>query len=442
MIRSSALVLALAACGDKPHALPDAPIVAIDAAIDAPPSCTAPTGAGTMHASISAPETWKAVDSPHIIPFDIELTAKLTIEPCAVVRIAVKKTVTVSPGGVFDAAGAIGQPVTIEAKDAGMAWVSIRSLGGAISLVHTNISGGGDPLGSVTAYAGAVHLQTGTLHVDDVDIAGSLSQGVYINGPTGFDATSQNLRVHGSAGYPVEVYARILGSVPTGTYTGNTYDAIAIAGSGGGVIADQTMHDRGVPYHVGTGMDGGRMDVDSLIAGQVATLTIEPGVTMQFPAGGALNISVAGGPPAAQGALIAIGTVAKPIVFTSDRGGASMAGDWLGIGFGGTVDSHSVMQRAKVQFAGGATVSGSNSCPYPGRVGPNYAAIRIFGPALTQFITLTEIPQSGRDGIDRGWRADLQPDFLPTNMIAAANGCKQSMPATAANVCPPTPPCP
>src|SRR5207344_2686943 len=106
-------------------------------------------------------------------------------------------------------------------------------------------------------------------HVDDVEIAGSLSQGVYINGPVGFDATSQNLRVHDSAGYPVHVYARVLGSVPSGTYTGNGRDAIAIAGSGGPVLDAQTMHARGVPYHVGSGSDGGRMDVNSQLSGQV-----------------------------------------------------------------------------------------------------------------------------------------------------------------------------
>jgi hypothetical protein len=139
--------------------------------------------------------------------------------------------------------------------------------------------------------------------------------------------------------------------------------------------------------------------------------------------------------------MIAIGTAAKKIVFTSDQGAASAAGDWFGIGFGGTVDPQSVMQHTVVEFAGGAQVTGSNSCPYPGRSGPNYAAIRIYGPAATQFITDTEIPQSARDGIDRGWRSDVQPDFLPTNTITVA-GCKQTTPALANNSCPATPTCP
>ena len=101
------------------------------------------------------------------------------------------------------------------------------------------------------------------------------------------------------------------------------------------------------------------------------------------------------------------------------------------------------MQNTKVKFAGGTTVSGSNSCPYPGRVGPNYAAIRIYGaPPAGEFITSSEIVSSLRDGIDRGWRSDVQPDFLAGNTFTAIAGCKETTPATQNNVCPATPPCP
>jgi hypothetical protein len=313
--------------------------------------------------------------------------------------------------------------VTFEPMVAGEAWASIRNLGGTLSLSHAVVAGGGDPLNTNVGLAGALQMQSplatgGILHVDDVEIVGSLSQGVYVNGPIGFDASSRNLRVHGSAGFPVHVYARVIGSVPTGTYTGNGRDAIAISGTGGAVLDAQTMHARGVPYHVGgTGQDGGRMDVDSQVAGQVAVLTIEPGVTIQFPPGGIFNVGPDQRHRAARGALIAIGGTdpADRIVFTSDRGAASQAGDWLGIAFGGAVDTRSVMQNVRVEFAGGTSTTGSNSCPYPASNGINDAAIRIFGPPLTQFITGTEIASSLHHGIDRGWRADLQPDFLAGN---------------------------
>ena len=406
-------------------------------------TCVPPTGAGTLHGSVSAAETWTEAASPHTLRFDIGVSAPITIEPCAVVRIPAGVTVTINPSGAFIAAGALGRPVTIAALVPGAAWASIRNLGGSLSLSHTIVSGGGARLSYGPAYTGVLQMQSntalGTLHVDDVEITDSLTQGVYINGQVGFDATSQNLRVHGAAGYPVHVYARVIGSIPTGTYTGNGIDAIAIAGSGGPVLDAQTLHDRGVPYHVGSGADGGRMDVSTQLNGPAAVLTIEPGVTMQFPPGGTLNIGTVGG----AGALVAVGgTGAQQIVFTSDQGLAAQAGDWLGVVFNDPVEAQSVMQNARVEYAGGVTVSNNGSCPYPGRTGVNYAAIRIFGGPLSQFITDTTIFASGRDGIDRGWRADLQPDFLATNTFTAVAACKQTTPRTANGVCPAIPLCP
>ena len=411
-----------------------------------PPLCVPPTGVGTRHSSVSAAETWTYAASPHIVPFDVSIGAAVSIEACAVVRMAAGSTVTINPGGSLVAAGTPGRPVTIEPLVAGAPWSSIRTTGGDLSLTHAVLTGGGAPLNTRPAYIGALVMHntgaTGTLHVDDVEIADSQSQGVYIDAGVGFDATSQNLRVHGSVGYPVHVPARVIGSVPSGTYTGNGHDAIAIAGAGGPVVNAQTMHDRGVPYHVGSGADGGRMDVAAPV-GSVAVLTIEPNVTIQFPPGGRLVVDASGGASTvSRGALIAVGAPTQPIVFTSDQGAASAAGDWLGIEFGGILDPRNLMQQVQVKFAGGSTISGSNSCPYPGRIGPNYAAIRIYGAPSSEFITSTEIIASGRDGIDRGWRSDLQPDFLTGNLFTAIAGCKETTPATQNNVCPASPPCP
>ncbi len=121
------------------------------------------------------------------------------------------------------------------------------------------------------------------------------------------------------------------------------------------------------------------------------------------------------------------------------------AGDWVGISFAGLTAPMSRMQYTRVEYAGGATATGSNSCPFvPPRTGPNDAAIRIFGTPgpLTQFITDTEIVASRLDGIDRGWRDDVQPDFIATNTFTAIGGCKQTTPRTTAGVCPAAPLCP
>jgi hypothetical protein len=398
---------------------------------------------------VTTAETWTLAASPHVLPYDISISAQLVIEPCAVVRLAVGKTITINATGAFVAAGQPGAPVIIEPQVVGQAWSSIRNFGGVLSLSHAIVRGGGAPLNFGAAGMGALRMQSngpgGTFHVDDVEITGSQSQGVIINGAIGFDATSQNLRIAGSTGFPLFVFARVIGSIPAGNYYGNGFNSIAIAGAGsGGPISDvQTMHFRGVPYHVGTGAPNERLDVNSQMAGVAAVLTIEPGVQLLFPPGGLMNIDpTTTGNHTAQGALIAIGTAAQPIVFGSERGNAGVAGDWLGIRFGGAVDSRSIMQHTSVLFAGGATVTGSGSCPYPNRTGQNDAAIRIFGVPPGQFITFSEISYSKRDGIDRGWAANVAPDFLPTNTFIAVAECKQSTPRTLAGACPANPPCP
>ncbi len=99
------------------------------------------------------------------------------------------------------------------------------------------------------------------------------------------------------------------------------------------------------------------------------------------------------------------------------------------------------MQNTRVEFAGGASVSGGNSCPHPG-IAINDAAIRIFGPPATQFITNAEIRSSARFGIDRGWRADLQPDFLASNTFTAVASCEETTPRTFNGTCPALLPCP
>jgi hypothetical protein len=122
------------------------------------------------------------------VPFSLNISAPVTIEACAVVRIAAGATITINPNGAFIAAGRPGNRVTIDRLVPGSAWSSICALGGILSLTQPIARGGGAPAGTQLAYAGALQMQipptgSGTLHVDGVEIADSQSQGIYINGP-------------------------------------------------------------------------------------------------------------------------------------------------------------------------------------------------------------------------------------------------------------------
>lgn len=424
-------------------------------------TCPEQTGAGTAHSNsiyAGAVENWVAANGPHHVMADISISGVLTIDPCTVVRVAPGKSITVYTGGTLLVLGDRIRPVSITKQANGGAWGSIRNLGGVLSLSYVGLDSGGAMTSANLAGSAMLEMKSnnanGQFHVDNVAIGDSASQGVLVSGAVGFDSTSNNLFIRSSAYYPLQVQAHLLGSIPTGDYSNNKMAMIAIpvVGAGGTVMTtSQTMHNRGVPYHVGTSNQNvGRLDVQSPTPGTVAVLTIEPGVVLQFPPGGSLKIDPTGGSniAAARGALVAIGTQKEPIVFTSDKGGAAAAGDWVGITFGGTVSSQTALQLVRVDYAGGAE-NGGNSCPPVGRgQGENYAAIRIYGPPLSQtpFVTDSIIFASARDGIDRGWSANLPldklPDYKSVNSFAAVPGCMQSLPKSTQYACPTALTCP
>jgi hypothetical protein len=408
--------------------------------------CVPPTGTGTSHAlEVTAPETWTAAASPHVIPNDLNLLAQVTLEPCAVVRIAAKATVTVGTNGSLVANGTAGQPVTIDAQDSQKPWASIRFIGGSGHLSYTTIAHGGDPLNTLPYLAGALDVR-GTLYVDHVTLTGSASQGIYVNGAGAFDPASSSLVVSGSAGAPIQMSAKSLGGLPSGTYTGNAADQIVVTAEGCTSEAitqgSVTMHDPGVPYVIGNPGTFGTMCVSAVAGVGMAKLTIEPGVTLKFKKGGVLKIEQFQGTMPASGALVAVGTVQKPIVFTSAEA-VPAPGDWLGIWFGEVPDASDKIDFATVEYAGGVSTSGSDSCSYTPTSGPNDAAIRVFGPPSSELVTNSTILASAGHGIDRGYRSDAKtPDFLATNTFTNVARCKQTYPRDASGACPAVPPCP
>src|SRR4051812_31256546 len=79
-----------------PNAGPDAgadtgPVPPTEAGVSA---CPKATGGPTEHqGTITADETWTADKSPHIIVNDTQISAKLTIEPCAEVLLGERSSV-------------------------------------------------------------------------------------------------------------------------------------------------------------------------------------------------------------------------------------------------------------------------------------------------------------------------------------------------------------
>ena len=402
----------------------------------------------TPHTNTSTGDvTWLAANNPHQIPLDLTVTGIVRLEPCTRVEIGAAKTVSVSGGGQLISEGTAARPVTITRMGTAN-WASIRAIGGTLRLVNTRVEYGGDPLNILTPLQAALDIRgdqtlptQGILHADNLTVASSTSVGIVLHTGGGFDATSTGVTITGSATYPINSWARAMGTIPSGTYTGNGIDEIFVPGSGGAEIIGEniTVHDRGVPYHIGGHGQSGDLNVTATAAGALATMTIDPGVTMRFTPNGVFHIESAAGTTAARGALIAVGTAAKPIVFTSAVTPPA-AGDWFGVYFGLVPAASNHVENVRVEYAGGASVSVGTVCNRPPTI-PN-AAIRIFGPPSSQFVTNTVIFSSAGHGIDRNWRSDTKIDFLPTNTFTNIAFCKQTYPADANGACPATVPCP
>lgn len=141
-------------------------------------------------------------------------------------------------------------------------------------------------------------------------------------------------------------------------------DASGTGDGDAGVAAqsDTTPLCVGAPYE---GELSGRIDRDTVLIRQEspydlqgrltisegATLCVEPGVTVRFGAGGVIHV----GDDA--GALVARGTQAKPILFTSALA-APAPGDWQGIAFlAGNQGDVSQLEHVIVEYAGDPAIA-------------------------------------------------------------------------------------
>lgn len=438
------------------NAVPDSGLFTPDGGDVDPPvksECVPPTKGPTTHpGGINGDETWTADTSPHVLPYDTTIYKTLTLEPCAEVLLAGGKQVTIRGEGKLIAEGTATKRIHIGAKDAAAPFANIRTLAPSTArFAYTTIDGGGKPLATFGYLAGTLDFQGDslkptqeTLFVDHVTIGGSLSNGIILTNNAGFAQGSNALVIKGAAVHPLSLFARSVGGIPVGSYTGNGKDQILLPATSNNETINETttLHERGVPYLVGLATSGGDLRVDVPPGQPAVTLTIEPGVTMRFKKGGVFKIAVAGGTNPARASLIAVGTPDKPIVFTSDEASPA-AGDWLGLRFGELPTTVNRLDYVRVEHAGGVSTTGSGSCPDNSEL-MNDAAIRITGWPTTQFITNTEIVGSPTNGVDRGWRDDREKiDFLSTIKFTNVALCNQTYPPTAGNVCPADPvPCP
>lgn len=410
------------------------------------PACVAPSGAGTIHkGSIDADEVWTAAGSPHIVENDVSIRsgAKLTIEPCAEVQVAKGKHIQVAyPGtpnkGSLVAEGTAKRPISIKGKG-GERWASLYVYApGTARLAHVTLeNGGGGDFEDGTSLNVLGDSEDGAdalLYVDHVTIEGSLGTGALLQRGATFVAGSKDLAISGAGSYPITLSEHTLDALPTGSYTGNAKDEILVDPEGGrtagtGFLADATIHDRGVPYHVGRSTGdglriGGRTDK------KLVTVTIEPGVVMKFGPGGALKVQHFTNEEASTAALRAIGTPAKPIVFTSWKD-APAPGDWMGVWYGGIPQATNAIENVRIEYAGGDCGCVLLTCS---AISEHEGAIIFTQPPPSAFVKNTKFVSIANHAITEGYQGAFI-DFRPTNEFVGVAGCEQTRPRPDGQAC-------
>jgi len=432
---------------------PGTPVTDSDAG-PIPDTCPTPTGAGTKHSSPSASETWTQAGSPHIVTSSLTIPegVTVTLEPCAVVQLGDAVSVTVD--GALVSKGTAGKRVRITALDAAKPWTWIdatrTTIQPPIDLAYTVVEKGGLAQDSNAENWAMIRVRAKPdqrpqpmIKVDHVELRDSATIGVRLADEAAFADGSTALTITGSDLEPIHTHA--LASVPDGAYTGNGHDRIELSTSTpigvDGQDVDVTLRDRGVPYYVGHAGETAPMWLGPSGSGSTS-LTIEPGVVLQFRKGFGLAVY-----PGAS-ALIAKGTAAKPITFTS--GEATKApGDWTGLYFKSDPAPATSLDHVVIEYAGNSDTAASGySCgtpPAPATERGKMQGALVFaldGPVTTKILTNSTITDSS-NGVDRGWSGD-DLDYMATNTFQRITYCAQTLPRgpVPTRTCPMNPPCP
>jgi len=248
-------------------------------------------------------------------------------------------TIAAEPGGslTFESggirAGATGAaPVVLESTGSG--WGGIATAhGGESALRNVQLR----DCGSVSRACLDVDAHDETdpgIVLEDVTIRGATFTGIRFGTWGHFRTGSHDITITESGGVPIDVTPEGVTSIPSGTYTGNANDAIRVRG--GLVWQTVTWRDLGVPYFAPNGI------TVRLPSAPGPTLTLEPGVAVRMGLGTMVHVDI--------GALQAVGTSTKRIIFSSVTPG--VPGSWMGIELAGGGDASLRLEYVDLGDAG------------------------------------------------------------------------------------------
>ncbi len=398
----------------------------------------------THTANITGNTTWAGDGTVHIVANSISVLAPatLTIAQCAVVKLKAGVELTVQGSSTATARlVAAGTRATTGAvyfvKNDTQRWGRLHGMNqhSLIDLEFAVLSGGG---GMGGANRNAVIFMQGTgilpdpvLTVNNTKILNNPGAAIYLS-DAAFTTGSKGLRISGATDFAMAMPAMALGSIPTGTYTGNAVDEVLVV-ENANVFDNLTIATR-LPIR----FQAGGIHVGGLAPSFVRnlTLTLKAGVTLKIesPVTGPTLITFGdvGQSPNKNAALVALGTAASPVRFTSGSPGP-VPGDWAGIWLATSVGS--TLNHVVIEDAGGDAHIGPKSC---GPAGSRHTAALFVGdndplqyvPPSTLIRNSQFINNLGDFAIDSVWtvgNSSFGPALNASNtFMASSRVCTQS----------------
>lgn len=299
--------------------------------------------------TVSVAGTWPALTVPYRIEDRTWIDAALTIAPGAVLEVARGAALHVRETGALTAVGTVADPITFRAVEAGTrgAWkgLTVASTAGATPAGHGAVfdhctfedGGGAAWTGGADTPSMLFLNELSSVRITNSTFRNSAKYALWANGNASIAGFANNT-ITGNARTMLLHPDRVGELAGTSSISGNDDDAIdCTRGNNDGVTTDATWKNLGVPYR----------SLNRLHA--AAALTLEPGVTVQFPVDQGLSIRAAG-------SLTASGTAAEPVTLTGYTETAT--GSWLGVRFYSAQAVNS-LTHTNLTYTGSSTWTGS-----------------------------------------------------------------------------------
>ncbi|WP_417196064.1 hypothetical protein [Bizionia sp.] len=249
----------------------------------------------------------------YIINCTYPVNGDLIIDPGVTIQFGTDATIRVYNSGSIQALGTAQNKVVFTGEDkVPGSWKGLYIIS---SDVKNKIEYATIEYAGAVGDDGAILLWSDThLKMNNTNITNSQTYGLHANTNNNELLLENNTITACKA--PMYLDASYVSAISNGSYTGNNTDAIIV--DRGFIDEDHTWTKLNVPYHFPNGVD--------VIAG--GNLTVMPGVIMKFGQDSRLFINEGASGP--KPSIIAVGTAAEPIVFTSID---NVMSAWRGIYF-------------------------------------------------------------------------------------------------------------